>query len=432
MRAERVRGRVVTAEVPADSLGEGVFCAGSLSVRESFTRWLDVPFSSGGKARKVLPTVLDIELPFALEECIYDIVRIVPNNGNTRALAVGARTVDVQARINGYRSAGFDIRVLDQDGLALWEQALSEFPVEASESERPRIVVDLASERSTIVIGYGEQFISAHGVGTSDGGRVNRLLGVALKGRGVGKPRWIFAGSRAVDREAARAFVGIAGEQFDGEPELADRPGLFLARAIATRCLNDSSLKTNLRAGVLAHPEMLTAMKRKALAPVLLFSMAGLLLMGINVAGMTFMRARERSIDRAFNKLASETAGFPVTAKGAHALAQVRKKVDERSAVMQPLLMAFSRSLTAVIHDVISAGKESGLDFEVVSIDKVADDNDGGGHILIKGTASEWSGCDGLIRILRNSGYKPVIQRSDALANERIPFTIRSGGRDGR
>lgn len=66
------RGRSGHWENPISSAPTGwrpprdAVVVGCLLQRESFTRWLTVPLAAAAKARRVLPSLLDIELPFSL------------------------------------------------------------------------------------------------------------------------------------------------------------------------------------------------------------------------------------------------------------------------------------------------------------------------------------------------------------------------------
>jgi len=106
VRGERVRGRVECSTVPPGRRrSRRCSVRGDarrvLSVRETFTRWIEAPFSSARRARKILPTLLDIKLPFALEDCVYGFPRLSGAEGGRpgrwRRLPAAERREELEA-----------------------------------------------------------------------------------------------------------------------------------------------------------------------------------------------------------------------------------------------------------------------------------------------------------------------------------------------
>jgi Tfp pilus assembly PilM family ATPase len=164
--------------------GRKTIGVGALPVRESLTRWVEVPFRNAGKAERVLAAALDIQLPFALEDCAYTFLEIRRAVGRdaTRALAVAAREADVARRVDEMKARGVDPVVLDHEGLALWSQALRELPARAADGNRPRIVVYAGTDRSAIVVGLGEEYLGAYGLRSLDSVNLLRVLPAAYEG----------------------------------------------------------------------------------------------------------------------------------------------------------------------------------------------------------------------------------------------------------
>jgi len=104
----------------------GILVVAALRCRESLVRRLEAPFSSCRKARKVLPTLLDIQLPFPVEDCLCNFIGLHrTKERKVRALAVAARRIDVRRRLDALHTLGIDPVVLDQEGLALWTVRLA-------------------------------------------------------------------------------------------------------------------------------------------------------------------------------------------------------------------------------------------------------------------------------------------------------------------
>ena len=274
--------------------GDAVVAA-AMPVHESFTRWLRTPLSSFAKARKVLPSMLDIQLPFPLESCVYEILQLKPAEGGVDALAAAARTQDVGARLDSYTKAGLDPVRFDHEGLALWTQSVLEMPVERGGL---RVVCYLGHDHSALVIGRGEEFSSAHSIrlglrdfaGASNGPvrhaatRIQQLLRAQLPESDAQPAQWVWTGPGAEKAAVLSALQAELGGLRDTRFLTHREPGLFLARSIAARALEGGPLVCNFRAGALAHPiEKSWASRRASRAAAAVFA-AGIVLCALNVS----------------------------------------------------------------------------------------------------------------------------------------------------
>ncbi|MCX6997673.1 MAG: hypothetical protein NTV49_11445 [Kiritimatiellaeota bacterium] len=118
----------------------------------------------------MLPSLLDVQLPFPLETCLYQfpVVR-ADAAGRIRALAVAARRTEIAAQLDRCRALDLDPVVLDHEGLALWTQSLVEIPLAPPAL---RVVAYLGAFRTALAVG----------------GRLNRDLSREYKLR---EPVWL-------------------------------------------------------------------------------------------------------------------------------------------------------------------------------------------------------------------------------------------------
>ena len=426
VRAQKARGGVIcTPLTPNDvafraAMAGGAPVVAALSTRKSFTRWLEAPVPSFGKGLKVLPTLLDIQLPFAVEACAC---HFLDGGGTedhkTRALAVAARLVDVRERLDQLSEAELDPYALDQDGLALWTQSVREHPPGTGSSDRCRAVVHLNGQQSTLVVGRGFQFAAAHGIHAEDAGQISRLL---LSYVEPGQPvDWVWTGPGAADPAAVSDLSNRLVDGRPGSSHTHDDPESFLARAVATRALLPGPLRCNLRNGELTHPALVRRQRRQAVRTPLLMLTAGILLCGVHIALNVVVRGRESAIDRDFHALASDLAGYDIgPAKGEHAIGMATDKARERKLAMAPFLRAFQPSLTETVALVMEVGKKHGLRYERFEL---AD-----GAAAIRGTSVDWRACEALLDALKEAGLAVTLDRREANAEERIPFAIATEG----
>lgn len=139
--------------------GSAVAVAG-LPAGLGFARWLTTPFSSRDKARRVLASLLDIQLPFPLEQCVYAFPEFDrTSDGNVRTLAVAARTEDVRARLAILQEHGLDPELIDHAGLACWALAEAEHPAPPG-TQRAIMLTD--ADQCMLVLGKDGAFQSVH------------------------------------------------------------------------------------------------------------------------------------------------------------------------------------------------------------------------------------------------------------------------------
>lgn len=424
---------VALADLQADTGDPAV--AACLTPRECVTRWIEAPYRSSAKSRKVLPTLLDVELPFPLDECIHDFLdeQATPS-GTTRALAVVARTESVQNSLKELAGIGLDPMVLDHEGLAAWTQSVKELPPEATASAWLRAVLLLRSERWTLVIGRGTEYMNSHNVRQGDFAQVRRLLMAATARDGKAGPddafgeesvypkvKWMLAGPLAADAGAVRQVNEVLIRKGRDELVVHSEPGSFVARALATRALEKGPLRCNMRAGSLAHPAIIARLEGQSLKSALMVLAAGLLLCGGALFAISLANRADVESSRAFAGVVAKLGVNVGAAQGEHAVGIARNSIASRLDTMRPFLNAFEPSLVDTVSDAAGLCGKKGIGLEqlVISRDKVQ----------ISGKTKNWNACDELLGLLQQGGYKARLERKENLADEVVSFTISTGDR---
>ncbi|MCX7591934.1 MAG: hypothetical protein N2255_09950 [Kiritimatiellae bacterium] len=431
LHAERrgVRVRWTRLKPEEITVGKEIPVVAALSPRESFTRWVEAPFASRHKALRVLPTLLDVQLPFDLEECFYTVLHLQRTpHGTTRLLTAGARLSDIRARAKAVADLGGDPVVLDHEGLALWTQSIEEIPPDPKETRTLRVVVFLGRDRVVISVGRGKDFISTHMIREIDAPQLRRILlahcGLAGTAGGKGPTtesvHWFWAGPGAEDGERIGALVAAVGPEWQGDSTVHEEPALFMARALAVRALIHGALRCNLRAGSEAHPALVRHMVRARQWAVLLLLSTGLVLCGVTIAFKTAVLKRISYYEGVCEKMADRLAGFHVTARGEDAIAVVQRAVEARKKELSPFRAAFEPSLLDVLIRASHVGQHSGLRFDTFAL---APD-----RVTITGVAPAYDSCRDLLAYLNERGYRVRLERKPLTPQGMIPFVISSGG----
>ena len=418
LRAERRRGGM-RVEVLGPAAGPNLPapaadlpCVGGLSARASFVRTLEAPFARLSKAEKVFPTLLDLELPFPLESCVYAFLNPqVTEEGKTRVTAVGARIADLETSLAAYRNLGLDPAVMLSEGLALWALARREYPAAANEA---RAVLNVSREDAALVIGSGDVCAGVYAVRTtSPEQRVQQLLRSHFE---VGQPvSWIVGGA-AADSEAANRIRAAAESSWPGSWSCVSEPASFAARALASTALFGNSALVNLRRGEFTHPLMRLRRRRVSLAAALSIALAGAVL-GVAGAGWHYHARRiERRLDRVLAQTTESITGYPTAAKGEDAYAMAKRASIEARSELSPFMESLRPHVLQSLVEVMRAARADDLYLSriVLEPDKAA----------VSGEAPDWNRPERLAAVLKARGIETNVDRQEARENGRVPFVL--------
>lgn len=418
VKATRHGRQLTFCSATAGELSSGGAVAACVLQRESFAKWLTAALSSVRKAEKVFPSLLDVQLPFSVEDCQYALVdtRSASGRPGIRGLAVGARSADIEKRLSALRDAGVEPHVLDQESLALWSQALEEHPI--TEGGQPlRAVLYLGSERVTLAMGQGDEFLGAHSLRQFDPEQIVRLAR-SYAPAGVASLQWLCAGPLAADPVAVERGRAALGTRWPGSTlSVARDPAGFLPRALATRALTAGASRCNLRAGRFLHP---LYQQQAAQAPFRLAAgllAAGLLLVTVNLAWAVVLHRMLAHARNTVQTLAIEIAGTPrLVPKGQEVLG-ARRALELRSRQLEPFLASVEAPLPAVLGTALAAGQIQGITFEALTLNR--------NTLAIHGRAANWGQCEQLAGRLRRLASTVKTERKEgSAADTRIAFVL--------
>lgn len=406
--------------------------AGALPPGRAMAVWLQTPLSVPSKARRVLPTLLDMAMPFALEDCVYAFTPLdrhrplageavvsdaTKDSGKLGALAVAARRDDVTAQLALYTDKGFDPHVLDHEGLALWTEAQRTVP--STDAADVRAVVWVRESEALLALGAGQRFWSAHRITDMAGGTLARTVRVQLDavagGRHAKAPlSWLWGGAAAATCAALRSRV-----EADLPAAVSlDLPGgeTFLAGALAVRALMAGPLQFNLRREVLAHPAVRrqTAAQHRRRAAWL--AAAALLLLAANAVCAHARAQRLQVVQAQFKTTIDRVAGWPVAAAGDNALLIAQRELAARQEAYRPVARLFGPSLLESLDRLLAGASASGVSLQSLYLRFDS--------LTLKGAAASQANAESLVRHLRQSGYDAELNAMPATAGQSLGFEI--------
>ena len=431
----RVRhGIVASADAVAwqqwlmDAGRPGNVVVGCMMVQASLTLWLQTPFASITKAKKVLPALLDVQLPFPLESCHYRLVDIrrMPD-GTTHALVVAARRESLRTRLEAYRAERLNPVLLDHEGLALWTQSREEWPLPA---EAHRLILHVDTDHVTLVIGQGDRYQNAYSIqvhlpsltAAADSraalaGLVERLQRI-VRAELQAEPQvhWLACGAGAQQAALISGLHQPLAVEWPGPLTIHRTPETFLARALGARALTRGPLRCNLRIHELAHPLLLRQIRRHTLTTAALFLAAGLLLCGLNLTWRLLTARRMTAMKRAVATLAGVLAPEARIPYGQE-VREAQKAVSQRVELEAPFLNVFAPSLMTRLADIMRAGKIQGMAYETLTLQRK--------DFLLTGTSADWDQCEQLAMRLKALGYAVKLERQEAIADAQVRFSIK-------
>jgi len=423
VKATKAGGSLAFERVTLDALAappESSIIVGSLLQKESFTRWLTASINSAQKAKKVFPSLLDIQLPFSVEDCEYAILQTspAPEQTGTRGLATGARNVDIEKRLTHFSAVGVNPHLLDQEGIALWTQALEESPF-VNGSPELRLIVYWAPDRVTLALGKKEEFLGAHTMRQWDADQIHRILKSYFP---VPPPltQWFITGPQATLPAAAESPLASLSNRWPGPVKMTREPDTFFARALATRALTPGLLRCNLRTGQFLHPVLTRREAKRPYQWATALLVAGLGLCTLNIAWLAFASHRTAEIQNTFRSLACEITGSPLGIPPGQEVLTSRRAIESQTRDMGPFLAATDTPLIPMLKAILIVAREENLSLETLTLSRE--------NMVIHGFAPNWPKAEAASRRLNQQGWVATLERKEAPAGDgRSAFVIGLG-----
>jgi len=336
---------------------------GGMGEAESAIRRIHVPLGSRRKAMRVWRSLLDIELPGGTEGKLAAPLEFSPSGNGWEVTVAVADEEAVHSRIEAYRRLGFDVHVLDQESVALWSEALREFPPRHKQEQR--VVLHGGENGLTAAVGMGADLKMTAGFRSFDDEDIRRLLrsaGLAPNG----PLRWIWGGVGVEKDEDWQRLRTILSVEKDPHERFSD-PSAVLARAYAVRALESGPYRCNFRIGRWVHPEAERRRWKRRMASVWMALTAGLLaLTGFLYNGWTIQNS-ERQVRRALRDAATEIGkllGVSAELVPGYEVQQAASCVKEAEPTYRPFIRATHPSAGLLLSRVLSLALDAGVEIQ--------------------------------------------------------------------
>lgn len=363
---------------------------------------LTPPPVARSKQAKLIPSLLNIQLPFKLEECKYVFNRLgssfiaqtIRNTELAETIAIAGKNKLSPTNIVGYIQL-------------LWEAAIAEAPTWGAETER---ALCIANENSTLlIIGNNETIISSSAFNNSTAKEIVKRLKLAFKGD-ISKVALFLAGNASSsvlkDMRDALDFRLI---------NVAQSPEYFIANSCAgAKAIEQYNFIAASRSSTssIVFSEKL---KQKLAAMLLVVGI-------ITFIAAFFINSNTEKIKEAnqqyFNNATKQVAGYDIKIKGARAIDEAKAAYEAR--VDQSIINAEQSIVTSQkFPKCMELCKKHGVTLGFVSINPKG--------LTASGSAANVAQVNSLVSELNANGIKCVLTEEPKNNAGRVSFQLFPG-----
>lgn len=390
---------------------------------DSFIRPLQAPFPSLKKARAVLPSLLDVQLPFPLEQCTCCFAHVhKPEGGNVRALAVAIPTDRLQQQLENVRSIGLDPEWMEQESLALWRCALREHPAGVAGA---RVVVYLGNDRTVAVSGKNQDPVASFSTkaawsdamdaaaGDKLVTRLQQHLAGMFRGESAPRTEFIVCGPAAANATRLRERLDVPPESW----KVMENPASCLAATLAEGLINPDVWHENVRVGPLIHSRVIRHEQQRENRSLRRVTAAAACLAFASIGSVMLVGRAHEALQADIRREAAELTGMNYIPRGQE-LFIAKQAVDASGERYREFRLWLEPDAYPRFDEVVRAARQLNTTLETLSVRA--------GALLARGSSVDWNDPDKITRPLVDLGWKVETERKDAGQDERVHFTVRA------
>lgn len=295
----------------ARALADGGACTACTTPGTTLVVPLHPPPIPPAKQRKILPGLLDVQIPFPITDCAAAFVDV---DGGCLAYAV--RKTDLREQLEALSACGCDpVRVVPA-AHAAWALATAEHPPQRPDT--PRAVFIAGTTQTLLLTGRGTRMEHQSRFKTDAAEPLRRL-------------RLVFGGLPdglcCLIAGPAHATVSTALASVETPPSTLTpaSPAFFLARALASDAKSaGTAADADLRRQAFPHPVTLRRRRRTFVWPCMAATVCAIAVAATAVAALAHARTVEARAHDALQDRLDTLAGYPIRSRGERALQDVR------------------------------------------------------------------------------------------------------------
>ena len=296
----------------------GSSVAAAMKPRQSLLLGLQRPIFSESKIVKVLASLLDPHLPFAIEEAHVAFSISPPLVSSDKIICTATTQENLSERISELRQRDANPEYLLSPGTALWR----EFEQLAAVDERECILLHTTKHGDLMVFGCGKKFIAAHPCRRNDSAMLKRIILSVFSNRE--QVYWSISGE-ATDPSTMAAAIN---DDTCNRQLRIHEPENLLAQALARAASEKTTLNLRNREAVHAASEKQRNGPLFATATILLLLSA--LLFAYSTYAIISAKRSFATANQKAQKTTSTVAGYPLPTRGVSAIVTARREWEQR------------------------------------------------------------------------------------------------------
>ncbi|MGI5870348.1 MAG: hypothetical protein ACOX9C_13020 [Kiritimatiellia bacterium] len=375
----------------AARLADGSRCSAAATPAACLLLSLQPPDLPESKLVRILPSLLDMQIPFPLSECQSAFTR---QGKAWQAHAI--RQSDLAEQLESLRQIGCNPARIVPPAAVAWAQTLIEFPPQTD--DEPRALFLCGSSQTLLATGRGS-VLERQTVFKTDAAEFPRRLRLSFSGI----PKDLTCIVADVEHDLATQALRDMRDSDVIRLETAPSPEFLLARALAADAAREGhGNDANLRTGAFAHPAATRRQSRPFLRlAVALSSCAAILFI---LAGMIFAQAKSEAhtAEQAFNYTVNSLAGYKVKTRGERAVQDARTGLAAQldTAILDYREPATSSRLACLAE----RAAQTGVTLHHLALDARS--------LTASGSAPTTDKVDEFIRLLAADGFQTVMSEA--------------------
>jgi hypothetical protein len=416
----------IAEQLKSDQQSDHALVSSSVFTQESFIRPVATPLRSIKKATSILPSLLDVQLPFPLEKCRHQFANVHNTaDGTVRSVALAVPDERLQSTLDQLGRAGIEPDVMDQEALALWRYTRKSIPPVSS---RPRIILYLGYDRTVAVVGNDREPFTAFSARTA----LTPETETVQRERLLLRLRQFLAGAlrEMTSPDAQPGYVVTGPMASSGAEDLrknlvvdpthwqtTEHSDFWLARALADAQLNEDAWSINLRTGSFAHPNTSRRAKKEQRVLGTSVSLAALFLILVSYSSALLASRSHATVQAAVQESARALTGSAYIPRGQEIFLaeQFVKSSAEKFRIFQQFL---EPTAYPIFSEILSLSRQRGVMLDTLSVRPES--------IIARGAGTDWKDAEFITDPLSERKWKVVIERNDAGTDERVHFTARA------
>lgn len=384
----------------------------------SIIRVLKAPRLPPARLQRLVPTLLDVEIPFPVEESAFAVASIHRAADAAEILVAAVRRKDLQDFLGQTRqTTGLDPVIVDHEALAVWEECRLRQPPADRDC---RLIAFRSGPRLLLISGSGDFPRAATTLDLTTGSegqipsdisrRIPGLLRQAAPS-GFHRLQWIWCGEQipVCGLDTLRTSLNLDIE----EVHLSDSD--LLAKAVARRALlPGGQSRFNLLSGDLKHPILISWENRRRIGLYTRFLGVSILIAALGLVFVARIHSLENQLAAKLRREASAISGISRVPAGQEVLI-ARRACRQRLQTLSPFREALSPQVSLLLRKLLEICRRRAI--------AVSDLVIGSDSARISGTGPPGADTE-LVTALQEAGFRAGVARRVDSGAGRIAFLV--------